>query len=60
MSDTFKIVIRHHDEPMATIATLPDRTTLDEARAIYRKYFLEMADDEYTVELWRDEHEALN
>jgi hypothetical protein len=54
-AETYRIVVRHGDDLLAVIAELPDGTTLAEAQAIYRKHFLAMADDEHSIELWRDE-----
>jgi hypothetical protein len=62
--DTFRIILRHRDQPLdspsCTICELYDGVSLAEARAIFRDHFLQFADDEIIVELFRDQQEVLH
>lgn len=60
--DTFKIIVRNRnaEDSLATICELPDNTTPDQARAVFRNHFLKFADDDVVVELWCDQREVLN
>jgi hypothetical protein len=56
--EVFKIVIRHRgeslDSPTATVCSLPDGTTADQASEILNDYFFKYADDDIAVELWKN------
>jgi hypothetical protein len=59
MMDVFRIILRHRDQPLdspsCTICELHDGVTLAEAQVIFRDHFLQFADDDIVVELFKDE-----